>query len=108
MDNNEILKPLHEILMQAQKLVLLAQAEDWVAMETEVSRYQQQMAIMEDAVYLTAIRHAHLVEEAKTVIVKIQTINDDLDSYAVLQREKTASELRQLSQSGKALEAYGR
>jgi hypothetical protein len=108
MDNNEILKPLAEILARAQELVQLAQADDWVAMEVAVANYQQHMAIMDDAEYLTAIKNAHLIEEAKAIILQIQNLNSDLDTYTVLQREKVASELRQMSQSHKALDAYGR
>jgi hypothetical protein len=108
MNSNELLQPLHEALTLAQELVSLAQAEEWEAMELAVTHYEQQLSLLGDSAYMQAINDAHLADEAKEVIVKIQTINDDLDSYTLLKREKTASELRQLSQSGKALEAYGR
>lgn len=108
MNSNELLKPLHEALALAQELVRLAQAEAWEAMDLATNQYQQQLSILGDDVYMQTIKDAHLADEAKAVIVKIQAINDDLDSYTLLQREKVASELRQLSQSGKALEAYGR
>lgn len=108
MNSNELLKPLHEALVLAQQLVSLAQAESWEAMELATGHYQQQLSVLGDHVYMQAISDAHLADEAKAVIVKIQAINDDLDSYTLLQRDKVASELRQLSHSGKALEAYGR
>ena len=108
MNSNELLKPLYEVLERAQELVRLAHAEEWEAMNTAASRYQQHVTFLDDDVYLHALNDANLVDEAKAVIVKIQDVNNDLDSYTLLQREKVASELRQLSQSDKALEAYGR
>jgi hypothetical protein len=108
MDNNELLKPLYEVLERAQELVRFAQAEEWDAMNTAASKYQEHVTFLDDDSYLQAINDAHLVDEAKAIIASIQCVNDDLDSYTLLQREKVASELRQLSQSDKALEAYGR
>ncbi len=108
MENNELLKPLYEILERVQELVRLAQSEEWDAMNTAADKYQQHVSFLDDDVYLRALNDAHLVDEAKAIIVKIQGVNDDLDSYTSLQREKIASELRQLTQSDKALEAYGR
>jgi len=108
MNQNELLQPLYEALTLAQELVSLAQAEAWETMDPATTQYEQQLSLLGDEAYMQAIRDAHLEDEAKVVIVKIQAINDDLDSYTLLQREKTASELRQLSQSGKALEAYRR
>ena len=108
MNSNELLKPLYEVLERAQELVRLAHAEEWEAMNTAASRYKQYVTFLDDDVYLHALNDANLVDEAKAVIVKIQDVNNDLDSYTLLQREKVASELRQLSQSDKALEAYGR
>ncbi len=108
MENNELLKPLYEILERVQELVRLAQSEEWDAMNTAADKYQQHVSFLDDDVYLRALNEAHLVDEAKAIIVKIQGVNDDLDSYTSLQRAKIASELRQLTQSDKALEAYGR
>lgn len=108
MNSNELLKPLYEVLERAQELVRLAHAEEWEAMNTAASKYQQHVTFLDDDVYLHALNDANLVDQAKAVIVKIQDVNNDLDSYTLLQREKVASELRQLSQSDKALEAYGR
>jgi hypothetical protein len=108
MDNNELLKPLYEVLARAQELVRLAHEEEWDAMNVAASKYQQHVTFLDDDVYLHALNAANLVDEAKAIIVKIQVVNDDLDSYTLLQREKVASELRHLSQSDKALDAYGR
>jgi hypothetical protein len=108
MNSFEILKPLNEILAIAQQLVELARAEEWVAMEAVASQYEKRMTLLEDATYFKSISDANLSEEAKVIIAEIQTLNNDLDTHAVLHREKVASELRQMSQSNKALEAYSR
>lgn len=108
MDNNELLKPLYEVLERAQELVRLAHAADWEALNVAASKYQQHVTFLDDDVYLHALNDANLVDEAKAIIVTIQNVNNDIDSYTLLQREKVASELRQLSQSDKALDAYGR
>jgi len=108
MNTNELLQPLQEALALAQELVSLAQAEDWEAMDLATRYYQQKLSVLGDDAYMQSINAANLAEDAKALIVKIQSVNDDLDSYTLMQREKVASELRQLSLSGKALEAYGR
>ena len=108
MNDNELLQPLQEALTLAQELVSLAQAEEWEAMDLATRHYQQKLSLLGDDAYMQSINAANLAEEAKALIVKIQSVNDDLDSYTLMQREKVASELRQLSLSGKALEAYGR
>lgn len=108
MQNNELLKPLYEILDRVKDLVKLAQAEEWEAMDIAANKYQQHVTFLDDNIYIQALQDAHLVDEAKTIIVQIQGLNDDLDAHASMQREKIASELRQLNQSDKALEAYGR
>jgi len=108
MDKSELLKPLYELLDGAQALIGLAQAEEWAAMDAAASVYQQNVALLEDGRYLQAISDANLVEDAKAIILAIQALNDELDVHTSLQREKIASELRQMNQSGKALDAYGR
>ncbi len=108
MDTSELLTPLHKLLARAQELIRLGQAEDWEAMNSVAIQYQQQIHVLDDATYIQAITDAHLAEAAKAIIVQIQHVNDELDAYASLQCEKIASELRQINQSGKALDAYGR
>lgn len=108
MNNDELLQPLRAMLTQVQHLISLAQAEQWEALSLAAGEYEQQLALLGDDAYLHALTAAHLADDAKVIITKILTLNNDLDSYTLLQREKVASELRQLSQSGKALEAYGR
>jgi hypothetical protein len=108
MESNELLTPLHDILTRVKKLAELAQAEDWVAMEIATVEYEQHVALLEDATYFESITKANVVEEAKAIIAEIQAVNSDLDGHTVLQREKIASELRQITQSNKALDAYGR
>lgn len=108
MENNELLKPLYEILDRVKDLVQLAQAEAWEEMELAATKYQQHVKFLDDNVYIKALQDAHLVETAKTIIVEIQGLNDDLDMHTNLQREKIASELRQMNQADKAMNAYGR
>jgi predicted regulator of amino acid metabolism with ACT domain len=107
MENTELLKPLYEVLERVQELVRLAQAEDWDAMNVAATQYQQHVTFLDDNVYLKAINDAHLVDEAKAIIVQIQCLNDDLDSHTSLQRDRIASELRHMNRSDKALDAYG-
>jgi len=107
MERDELLKPLNEILERVQQLVVLAQAEQWEELDAAAANYQQHVTFLKDDVYLKAIQDASLVEEAKKIIAKIQLMNEDLDSFTTLQRDKIASELRQIMQSGKALNAYG-
>lgn len=107
MENNELLKPLYEILARVQELVRLAKAEDWETMNTEASKYQQHVTFLDDNVYLQALNDAHLVEDAKTIIAQIQVLNDDLDVHTCLQRDRIASELRQMQLADKAINAYG-
>ncbi|MFO1389081.1 flagellar protein FliT [Cellvibrio sp.] len=108
MENNELLKPLYEILDRVKDLVQLAQAEDWEAMDIAAAKYQQHVTFLDDNVYIKALQDADLVDAAKSIIGQIQGLNDDLDIHTSLQREKIASELRQLAQAGKAMDAYGR
>ncbi|RYY75687.1 MAG: flagellar protein FliT [Gammaproteobacteria bacterium] len=107
MDNNELLKPLQEILERAEALLDLAEAQQWEELDAAASNYQQHVTFLNDDVYLKAIQDAALVDEAKALIAKIQVMNDDLNAHTTLQRDKIASELRQIVQSGKALNAYG-
>lgn len=108
MDTQEVLKPLTDILERVQALVQLALVEDWVTMDAAAREYEQRVSLLEDAAYFKSISDANLVEEAKAIIAEIQTVNNDLDTHTSLQREKVASELRQITQSNKALDAYGR
>jgi len=107
MTDNEILQPLNEIMNRAQELTELARAQDWEALDVAAVKYQQQVALLEDKTYLKTISDAGLNETAKNIIAKIQFLNDDLDSYTSLERERISSELRQMMQSNKALNAYG-
>lgn len=108
MENHELLKPLYEVLDRVKDLVKLAQAEEWEAMNAAANKYQQHVTFLDDNVYIQALQDAHLVDAAKSIIVQIQGLNNDLDTHTTLQREKIASELRQMAQSDKAMEAYGR
>ena len=105
---NPLLQPLYNILLQAEELVRLSQGEDWELFEAEIAKYQQQVTILNDQNYLKALEIEKLTNEAKEIIAKIQVLNDNLDTHANEMREKIASELRQMIQSNKAIDAYGR
>jgi len=108
MSNSDLLKPLYEVLERVQEMLRQAHADEWEAMEAAASDYQQHVSFLNDDVYLQALQNENLVEDAKAIILQIQKLNDDLDTYASAQRDKIASELRQMIQSDKALNAYGR
>lgn len=108
MSNHDLLRPLHELLERVQAMLHQAQAEEWEAMEAAAIEYQQQVSFLNDDSYLKAVQDEHLVDDAKALISQIQTLNDELDRYASAQRDKIASELRQINQSNKAMDAYGR
>jgi len=107
MEHIDILQPLNEILGEVEELVKFAQAEEWESMETAAAKYQQHVSFLDDDTYLKAINDANLVQEAKEIIAKIQLLNEGLDTHTHLQRERIASELRQLRQGDKAMDAYG-
>ena len=105
---NALLQPLYDILAQAEALVSLGDAEEWEALEVELVDYQQKVSFLNDERYLKAIQDEQLTDQAKDVIAKIQVLNDKLDLHANEARDKIASELRQMMQSNKAIDAYGR
>jgi hypothetical protein len=107
MNDNEILKPLNDIMDRAQELTELARAQEWEALDVAALKYQEHVALLEDKAYLKTISDAGLNDAAKNIIAKIQLLNDDLDIHTSLERERIASELRQMMQSNKALNAYG-
>lgn len=108
MSSHDLLKPLYEVLERVQEMHRQAQSGEWEAMEAAASDYQQHVSFLNDDVYLKALQDEHLVEDAKAVIQQIQQLNDDLDTYATAQRDKIASDLRQMNQSEKAMNAYSR
>lgn len=108
MSNDTLLQPLNQLFMQAQLLLELAQAENWEDMQTQFSAYQQQMLLLTDATYLQTLKDENLAGEAQAFIVKIQALNQQLDSFAEQAHADIASELRQFIQADKALDAYSR
>ncbi|MES2675652.1 MAG: flagellar protein FliT [Pseudomonadota bacterium] len=108
MSSDILLQPLKQLLVQAQLLLQLAQAENWEEMQTQFSEYQQQMLLLADATYLQTLKEENLAAEAQEFIVKIQELNQQLDSFAEQAHADIASELRQFIQADKALDAYSR
>ena len=108
MSATTLLQPLYDILAQAEALSSLGDAQNWEALETELVSYQQKVSFLNDDRYLKAVQDEQLTEEAKEIIARIQVLNDKLDLHANDARDKIASELRQMIQSNKAIDAYGR
>lgn len=108
MSNDILLQPLNQLFMQAQLLLQLAQAENWDDMQTQFSEYQQKMLLLADATYLQTLKNENLADEAQAIILKVQELNQQLDSFAEQAHANIASELRQFIQADKALDAYSR
>ncbi len=108
MTPENLLQPLNQLLTQAQALMILAQAEAWDEMQSEIVDYQQRMAVLADATYLLALKDANLTAEAQALILQIQEFNQQLDGNAEQVHTNIASELRQIIQADKALDAYRR
>jgi hypothetical protein len=108
MKPENILEPLHTLLTQAQALLVFAQAENWSEFQTAFEHYQQNIFLLSDAAYIQTIQNENLSAEAQDFILQIQTINQQLDTLAEKTHANIASELRQILQSDKALNAYRR
>ena len=107
MSATTLLHPLNQLLSQAEALLVLAGGDEWPAVEVAMAEYLQAMAILEDQKYLTALKEAGLALEAQGLILQIRGLNEKVDAQAQVSHEKIASELRQIMQSSKALDAYG-
>ena len=107
MNPENLLQPIQQLLIQAQTLVALANAEEWDAIQIHMSDYQQAVVILEDVSYLQTLKAAGLASQAQTLILHIQELNQQVDEQAAVQHAKLSSELRQLVQSNKVLDAYG-
>lgn len=108
METTELLQPLEAMLAQAQELIRLAGAEEWLAMDEQASKFQQQVVLLSDTTYIQALIDANMMESAKALIAQIQPLNEQLDLIANMERDKISSELRQMMKSEKALDAYSR
>jgi|GEM_PF-636474 len=105
---NELLKPLYSLLERAETLSLLIVAQEWGTLEAELPAYEQEARFLNDETYTNALINTNQAEEAQAIIAKIQRLNDMMDVAAIENRDKIASELRQILQSGKAMDAYSR
>jgi hypothetical protein len=86
----------------------LALTEAWEELQPQAEQFQQEMAILGDEAYLHNLRSAGLGPQAQDLLLQIQLLNEQLDLMATNARDKISSELRQIIQSNKALNAYGR
>jgi hypothetical protein len=108
MSTQDLLKPLHETLEKAQELTRLTQAEEWSALEEQFVNYERLAKYLSDEAYLKTLTDNNLEASAREIILQIQSLNENLDLRASDVRDKIASELRQMMQSDKALDAYRR
>lgn len=108
MSSTQLLQPLEQLLTQAESLLNLAQGNDWVGLAAEMVNYQQKITLLEDQAYLQSLKDAGLALDAQGLILQIHGVNQKVDEIAHESHEKIASELRQMIQSDKAMDAYGR
>jgi hypothetical protein len=107
-DQPSLLQPLQQLLSEADALMQLALEEDWEGLQPQAENFQQHMHLLEDQAYLARLRDAGLATQAQDVLLQIQLLNDQLDLMTSNARDKVSSELRQIIQSNKAMDAYGR
>lgn len=107
MTAHTLIEPLECLLTQVQGLINLAREGSWEELDQESIRYNQAAVFLNDDAYIRALIDAGLVESAKFLIMQIQGLNDALDEEASLVRDQMASDLRQLNQAEKAMQAYG-
>jgi len=107
-NEHALLQPLQQLLAEADALMQLALGEDWEGLQTQAENFQQQMVLLGDKSYLGKLRDAGLAVQAQDLLLQIQLLNDQLDLMTTNARDKVSSELRQIIQSNKAMDAYGR
>lgn len=108
MSSENLLHPITQLLAQAESLLTLAQAEDWQGLEGQMPDYVIKVALLEDQVYLQSLKDSGLALAAQGLILQIHGTNKKIDDLAQDSQQQIASELRHMSQSGKAMDAYGR
>lgn len=108
MSNQDLLQPLNETLEKAQELIRLAQAEEWSAFEEQFVNYERLAKYLNDEAYLKTLNDNNLGASAGEIVIQIQALNESLDLRASNVRDNIASELRQMMQSDKAMDAYRR
>jgi hypothetical protein len=108
MNDKNILEPLNQLLVQVNALLAFAHSEHWDTFQVHLSAYQEQLTLLEDTAYLSAVKNSGLTSEAQSLVSQLQGLNQQLDVLAEQAHEKIASELRLMTQSNKALDAYSR
>lgn len=108
MNTQDLLQPLHDTLEKAHELGRLAQAEEWSAFEEQFASYERLAKYLNDEAYLKTLNDNNLGAPAREIIVQIQALNENIDLRASSVRDNIASELRQMMQSDKAMDAYRR
>jgi hypothetical protein len=108
MNDETLLQPIHNLLIEVKALLVLAQAAKWDELNASLESYQVKLNVLSDKHYLQTIKDNNLNLEAQGIILQIQGFNAQVDELAECEHTRIASELRQMMQSDKALDAYSR
>ena len=103
---SSILAPLEGFLAQTQSLLALAQADNWETFETQLAVRQASLPALGESQFLIAITQAGLVDEAKSLIQAIQSIDQQIVAVAENSKAKISEQLRQSIKATKAVVAY--
>lgn len=101
-----ILAPLELFLARSRSLLELAQADDWETFETQLAERQASLPALGESQFLIAITQAGLVDEAKSLIQAIQSIDQQIVAVAENSKAKISEQLRQSIKATKAVVAY--
>lgn len=104
--NNDLLQPLHQFLEQSRLLLGMAQAGEWESFESLLATRQQGLAALSNNQILIAVAKAGRADEMRELLADIRTANDRIAEVAETSRADIGSQLRQLVQAEKAIDAY--
>lgn len=102
----DVLAPLNLFLQQTEQLVALAKSGDWQAFELLLAEREAALPALSDSGLLIAVANAGLEEEMRSLITRIQDVNNCLGQLAENNKTILVSELRLAMQAEKAIDAY--
>jgi hypothetical protein len=106
MPDSAILTRLEVFLDQSQRLLVLAQANDWEEFERLMTERQQLLPSLSENSFLIEVTKAGLADKAKAMINDIKQIDACIVESAEHSKKDIAAKLRQSHQASKALDAY--
>lgn len=104
--SDSALQPIQIFLNQTEKLLLLAQADQWEEFEVLLAERQKGMAALGESPFLIAVTKAGLVTDVKEMIQKIKDIDQQIAHAAEQSKAIISEQLRQSLIANKALDAY--